>query len=139
MPPNLLEIFRQMSFFSSVLAGFAIAVAIELIALGNKGLLASSAAAMFIISSATSVVATFASVIILNAATGLPGLTQPSEAWVMHYVGLGILPTGSLVLFLAGIGLIGWLHSKPLGIVSTISAALGFVLVIALLRSIISL
>jgi hypothetical protein len=48
MSTDIVEIFRQYSFLSSVLAGFAITVAIELLALGKKGQVSCSAAAMFL-------------------------------------------------------------------------------------------
>jgi hypothetical protein len=133
---DIVEIFRQYSFLSSVLAGFAITVAIELVALGRKGRVASSAIAMFLLSAVVSVVATFVFVFVMTGVIGPPGLPRPSEAWIMHFVGgIGVLPLGGLILFLAGIALVGWLRSRALGILTTVSSALALVLIIYILRS----
>jgi len=137
MNPDILEIF---SFVSSVLAGFAITVAIELIALAKKGPLASSAVAVFLTSSIITVVATFIFVLVMTSAIGPPGFPRPNDEWIMHFIGgIGVLPFGGLFLFLAGIALVGWLHSKPLGIITTVSTALALVLVIDILRSIVTM
>jgi hypothetical protein len=138
MSTDIPEIFRQYSFLSSVLAGFAITVAIELIALGKKGRVASSAIAAFLISSVGSVVITFIFVVLMAAMLGPagPGYPRPSDEWIMHFVGgMGILPLAGLVLFLVGIALTGWLHSKVMGIITTVAVALAFALVIYILRT----
>jgi hypothetical protein len=136
MSSDIVEIFRQYSFLSSVLAGFAITVAIELVALGRKGRVASSAIAMFLLSAVVSVVATFVFVFVMTGMIGPPGFPRPSEAWILHFVGgIGVLPLGGLILFLAGIALVGWLRSKALGIITTVSSALALVLIIYILRS----
>ena len=137
MSLDILEIFRQMSFVSSVLAGFAITVAIELIALGKKGRLASSTVAVFLTSSIITVVATFIFVFVMTSAIGPPGLPKASDAWIMQFIGgIGVLPFAGLFLFLAGIALVGWLHSKPIGIISSIFTVLALVLVIYIMWSI---
>ena len=54
----------------------------------------------------------------------------------MHFVGgIGVLPFAGLILFLAGMGLVGWLRSRLLGIITTVSAVLASVLVVYILRS----
>ena len=136
MSTDILEIFRQYSFLSSVLAGFALTVAIELVALGKKGRVASSAIAMFLLSAVVSVAATFVFVFVMTGVIGPPGFPRPREAWIIHFVGgIGVLPLGGLILFLAGIALVGWLRSKALGILTTVSSALALVLIIYILRS----
>lgn len=140
MSTDILEIFRQMSFVSSVLAGFAITVAIELIALARKGRLASSAIAVFLTASIITVVATFIFVFVMTSSIGPPGSPRPSEEWIEHFIGgIGVLPFFGFSLFLAGIGLVGWLHSKPLGIVTTVFVALALVLVIYVMRNIVAI
>jgi hypothetical protein len=136
MSTDILEVFRQYSFLSSVLAGFALTGAIELVALGKKGRVASSAIAMFLLSAVVSVAATFVFVFVMTGLIGPPGFPRPSEAWVAHFVGgIGVLPLGGLILFLAGIALVGWLRSKALGMLTTVSSALALVLIIYILRS----
>jgi hypothetical protein len=134
--PDTLEIFRQMSFVSSVLAGFGIAAAIELIALGRKGRLCSSAIGLFLTSSVITLAATFLFVIIMTSALGLPGSPKPSDTWMVHFVGgIGVLPFAGLILFLGGIGLVGWLHSKPIGIITSVSAGVALLFIIYVMSS----
>ena len=136
MSADILEVFRQYSFLSSVLAGFALTGAIELVALGKRGRVASSAIAVFLLSAVVSVAATFVFVLVMTGMIGPPGFPRPSEAWIVHFVGgIGILPLGGLILFLAGIALVGWLRSKALGILTTVSSALALLLIIYILRS----
>ena len=135
MSTDILEVFKQMSFLSSVLAGFAITVAIQLISLAKRPLVTASAA-LFLISSVVSAVATFIFIMVLTAAIGPPGYPQPGEAWILNFVGgIGVLPFLGLILFLAGIGLVGWLHSRFLGALTTASAVLAFVIVLRVLMS----
>ena len=97
MSTDNLEIFRQMAFVSSVLAGFAIAVAIELIALAKKGPVAFAAIAAFLTSSIISVAATFSFVIVMTSMIGPEGSTQPSDEWIIRFIGgIGVLPFNRL-------------------------------------------
>jgi hypothetical protein len=136
MYAEILEVFKQMSFLSSVLAGFAITVAIQLVSVTERKPLVTAAMAVFLISSVVSAVATFIFVAVMTGVIGPPGFPHPSEAWIVHFVGgIGVLPFAGLILFLAGIGVVGWIRSKPLGIVTTTAALLGLALVICILRS----
>jgi len=133
---DILEILRQYSFLSSVLAGFAITVAIELVALRRKSRVASLAIAAFLLSSVVSVVATFTFVFVMTGVIGPPGFPRPTDAWIAHFVGgIGVLPMVGLILFLIGIALIGWLHSKALGMLTSASAVLALVLLVYILSS----
>jgi hypothetical protein len=136
MSPDILEVLKQWSFLSSVLAGFGIAVAIELISLGQKKPIVNAAIAVFLISAVIMTALTFVFVLVMTGVIGSPGSPRPSEVWIVHFVGgVGVGPLAALLLFLAGIGLVGWIHSKLLGIITTISAVLAFVLVIWVLLS----
>ena len=87
MPAEYLEIFRQMSFLTSVLAGFAITVAIELIALAEKKSLTTAAIAVFLVSSVISTAATFTFVLVMTSIIGPPGFPQPNEEWIIYFIG----------------------------------------------------
>jgi hypothetical protein len=131
MSLDILEVFKQMSFLSSVLAGFAIAVAIELISQVEKKPLVTAAIAVFLVSSVMSAVATFIFIAVMIGVIGPPGFPHPDEEWVLQFVGgIGVFPFVGLTLFLAGIGLVGWIRSKLLGVIATVAALLGFTLVI---------
>lgn len=137
MSSDFLEIFKQMSFLSSVLAGFAITAAIQLVSLTKKEPLVNATIAVFIISSVILAVATTVFVLVMTATIGPPGFPRPSDEWILHFIGgIGVLPVFGTLFFLAGIGLVGWLRSKILGVVTTISAVLASVLIIYILWSI---
>ena len=136
MPAEYLEIFRQMSFLTSVLAGFAITVAIELIALAEKKSLTTAAIAVFLVSSVISTAATFTFVLVMTSIISPPGFPQPNEEWIIYFIGgIGVLPFIGLILFLVGIGLVGWLRSRLLGIITTVSVVLASIFVFYILIS----
>lgn len=136
MSSDLQEIFRQMSFLSSVMAGFAIAVAVELIVSAEKKPISTAAISIFLLSSLTSAAATTVFVFIMVSAMGSAGWTRPTEEWLTYFMGgMGVLPMVGLILFFIGIGLVGWLRSKLIGIISSVSAALAVFIVIYILSS----
>jgi hypothetical protein len=131
MSSDILEVFRQMSFLTSVIAGFAIAVAVELISLPEKKSLVTATTALFLISAVASIVATFIFILVMTAAIGAPGFHQPDETWVLHFMGgIGVLPLFSILLFLSGIGTVGWIRSKILGIITTTSSIIAFLIIL---------
>jgi hypothetical protein len=137
MSPNLLEVFKQMSFLSSVLAGFAIAVAVQLLSLPNKKALVTATIAAFLISSALSAAATFVFVMVMIAGIGSPGFATLNGAWIARFAGgIGVIPFAALVLFLLGIALVGWIRSKVLGAITTTAAILASALVLYVLVNI---
>jgi len=136
MSSDILEVFRQFSFLSSVVAGFALTVAIELVALRRRSRIASAAIAMFLLSAVVSVAATSMFVFVMTGIIGPPGFPRPSERWLVYFVGgMGLMPVMGLVLFLAGIALVGWLRSKALGVLTTVSSVLALVLLVSILRA----
>jgi hypothetical protein len=136
MSLDVLEVFKQMSFLSSVLAGFAIAVATTLISQVEKKPLVTAAIAVFLVSSVMSTVATVIIIAVMIGAIGPPGWPHPDEEWVLRFVGgIGVFPFAGLTLFLAGIGLVGWIRSKLLGVIATIAALFGFTLIIYVMIS----
>ena len=136
MSTDILEVFKQMSFLSSVIAGFAISVAIALISLVEKKPLVTAAIAIFLVTSVISAVTTFIFIAVMIGVIGPPGYPHLDEDWVLRFVGgIGVGPFLSLTLFLTGIGLVGWIRSKLLGVIATIAALLGFTLVISVFIS----
>jgi hypothetical protein len=116
MSTDILGVSKQMSFLSSVLAGFATTVAVQLIWASEKKPLVTVATAVVLISSLVSAVATFIFVAFMTGVIGPPGFPRPGEPWLVHLAGgIGVLPFVGLILFLAGIGVVGWTRSKSLG------------------------
>jgi hypothetical protein len=112
-------------------------VAIELISLGQKRPIATAAIAVFLISAVVLTAQTFVFVLVMTGVIGSPGFPYIEEGWLVHFVGgIGVVPLAALLLFLTGIGLVGWIHSKLLGIITTVSAASAFALVIGSLLSV---
>ncbi len=127
MQPDQLEYARQLLFFSSILAGFAVATAAQIISAASKPKVATYAAGAYIVSAAFSLLATFGYVFVLITAAGAPGLQPPPVGPLIAVsVPLGFLLTVGLVSFLVGIALTGWIHSRSLGILSTVTTALCF-------------
>jgi hypothetical protein len=46
---------------------------------------------------------------------------------------MGMLVLLGVAAFLVGVGLIGWLHSKAIGIVSTVTITISFLVIIAIM------
>ena len=136
MSQDILEVFKQMSFLSSVLAGFAIAVATTLLSQVEKKPLVTATIAVFLVSSVMSAVTTFIFVAVMIGVIGPPGWPHPDEEWVLRFVGgIGVFPFVGLTLFLIGIGLVGWIRSKLMGVIATVAALLGFTLLICVMIS----
>ena len=134
MRAESLAILRQYAFLTSVLAGFALTAAIELVGLGKRARLATFAIALFLLSSLLSVVCTCLFVMVLASLLAPPGYPSASEKWVTHLLGgSGVLPFAGVVLFLMGIGLVGWLRSRALGAFTTLTAGLSLCLLVYLM------
>jgi hypothetical protein len=91
---------------------------------------------VFLVSSVISVVATFIFIMVLIGAIGTPAWPQPSEEWVLQFLGgIGVIPFFGWALFIVGIGLVGWIRSKLLGVITTVAALLGFTLYVYVMIS----
>jgi len=139
METNQLEFARQFLFLASVLAGFAVAVAAELISMARKDRVASVAIGAFTVSAGFSLVATFGYVFVLTAAAGAPGVQQsPAMGQIIAAaIPLGFACIAGVIAFLVGVGLTGWIHSRPVGIVSTVTTVLCLGAMLALALSLI--
>lgn len=106
---------------ASVLGGFAFAAVIELLVSDKKGKLANTIIAMFSTSalmflySLLSYVLIYSALLVDNAA--LDVLTRTGAmALVIIFI--------AIFLLIASIGAAGWLHSKPVGIATTVAATI---------------
>ncbi|HQJ51446.1 MAG TPA: hypothetical protein PKW05_06685 [Anaerolineae bacterium] len=134
MRAESLEILRQYAFLTSLLAGFALTAASELVGLGTRARLATVAIALFLLSPLLSVVYTCLSVMVLARLLAPPGYLSASEEWVTHLLGgIGVLPFAGVMLFLTGIGLVGWLRSRALRAFSTLTAGRSLYLLVYLM------
>ena len=130
---------EQLTLLSSIIGGFSLAIAVEFLAGEKKQRIAGFMIGVFILTASLLLIATsVGSQIVVKMAVlenvplqdAPPHLlenmpTAASFVSLFYYVGLG--------LFIAGLGLAGWLHSKTLGIATTIMAVLGGGTVITLM------
>ena len=116
---------NQMVFLASILSGFGIAVAVEFISSGDKRRRVTLAIAAFVISAALLLSVTAVGSLMLvrwelwqNASTNTSLLAR------LHHIRTAIstLLMAGLALFLVGLGIAGWIHSKIIGAVTTITA-----------------
>lgn len=123
--PTSLE---QFVIFSSILAGFAFAVVIQLVALKDERGIVSFAEGVFILSSITFIIFTFIGSSILAELGRTSTLQQDfaQDIYFLSNINFVLLFIG-LITFLTGIAVVGWIQSKVVGIFATIVAALALV------------
>ncbi|MFN8434570.1 MAG: hypothetical protein U0V18_11135 [Anaerolineales bacterium] len=122
---------EQLTLLSSIIGGFSLAIAVEFLAGEKKQRIASILIGIFILTASLLLIATsvgsqivvkmaiLENVQIADAPPHLLENMPIAAAFVsaFYYVGLG--------LFIVGLGLAGWMHSKALGIATTIMAVVG--------------
>lgn len=127
------ETLGQIIFFSALLCGFSFSGVAQLIGQRNTSRIASWTIAMFLISTITLLVATWAAATTYAGVTLARTMTEQS-VWQLYlplFIILVLVTLGTLS-FLAGLGLLGWMYSKGMGIVSTTLASIGLVLITVL-------
>ena len=130
---------EQLTLLSSIIGGFSLAIAVEFLAGEKKQRIASFLIGIFILTASLLLIATSVGSQIVVKMSILentefanipPHLLEnmPTAAMfvsIFYYIGLG--------LFISGLGLAGWMHSRPLGIATTIMAIVGGGTVITLM------
>lgn len=138
------EAIRELVFVSAVLAGFAFAVVVQVIALKDPRRRTSWLIGIFLLTSTLLLASTLAgSVLLIRFATlseivarGGPADVIADRSARLDRAGLTLLLpfTAGLAAFLAGIGLMGWLHSARVGILSVLCALVCGLAVAVILR-----
>ncbi len=129
------ELARQTTSLSGILAALAFAVVIQLIALSNKHRISAVTVCLFIACAALSLVATAIGALLLIQLAGLPTSLSPAQFAELRelqtpitlMIDLAIL---GLVLFYAGLMLVGWIHSSSVGVFADVLFIIGVVFVI---------
>lgn len=133
---------EQMTLLSSIIGGFSLAIAVEFLAGEKKQRVAGPLIGIFILAASLLLIATsvgsqivvkMAIVENVEIAKIPPHLLEnmPTAARFVstfYYIGLG--------MFVAGLGLAGWMRNKTLGIVTTVIAVVGGGFIIALMLTI---
>jgi hypothetical protein len=134
------EILRQMLFISSILAGFAFTVVVQLLNREGRTKVVLWSAITFIASTMSLLIATVGGAVLLFASNVLLLRATPEmvDATNGLFAFLGIFFIIGLMTFIIGIAIVGWLQSKTLGIIAVILSILscmimsGFYIVVAL-------
>jgi hypothetical protein len=130
---------NQVVFLTSILAGFSLSIAVQLISSHDKRRVVFASIMVFVVSAALLLATTsMASLILMRwelwQKTSLP---PASLARIVHIRSLmsTMLMVG-LLLFLAGLGLAGWIHSRAVGVISAITAAITALLIMWAVKAI---
>ena len=130
---------EQLTLLSSIIGGFSLAIAVEFLAGEKKQRITGLLISIFVLTASLLLIATsVGSQIVVKMAVlenvplqdAPPHLlenmpTAASFVSIFYYIGLG--------LFITGLGLAGWMHSKAVGIATTIMAVFGGGVVITLM------
>jgi hypothetical protein len=141
MMSDVVESIQQGLLLSTLLAGFAITALVQLIALGKSGKLASAAIITFLVAVAFTLISTLGGVLAQGAARGFGGLDHALTVSELtsFSVAVGNWALLGFVALLVGVGLMGWLHSRRVGIVSTLLMASSLLVILSMLLRLIRL
>jgi hypothetical protein len=137
LPQNVSDVLQQFTLINSLLAAFAIAIAVQLISLRDTQTITSVTVAVFLVASLallvsiTGYIRVTSDLLLMDTPTAdaVTRTVESSDASISY----GASALG-VTLFYTGVGLVGWLHSRRLGILSTTCALVAFILVAALER-----
>lgn len=128
------ELIRQLVFFTSILAGFAFSGVIQLLALKDARKITSWVIGCLTVSASIMLIATFIGSILLYKVESYPTAGQVPQRLLVFFGRVGLLELCLLLLglavFLAGVGLTGWIRSKFVGIVSSVAAVLALIVML---------
>jgi hypothetical protein len=133
---NILQEVNLIATLSGILAGFAFSAVIQLLSTDRPGWLTSAVITIFSVSTLMLLYTLFTFVMI-GAATA--ELNQEIEIWSNLGGWAFVVAFLGLLLFLAGVGLSGWIRSKATGIATSIFAAITFCMVMWVFISAIAL
>jgi hypothetical protein len=141
MMSDVVESMQQGLLLSTLLAGFAITALVQLVSMGKSGRIASATIIAFLVATALTLISTVGGVLALSGARGFAGLSHaltPTEL-ASFSVAVGNWALLGFVALLVGVGLMGWLHSRRVGIVSTLLMGSSLVVIISMLLRLIRL
>ncbi len=125
---------NQSVFLSSILCAFSLAIAVQLICTTINRRIAGLAIAVFLASAAALLVTTFmGSLILIRSEAWQASQAMPPRVGVVRAIMNDMFMLG-LILFLVGLGLTGWLRSKLIGFVATLTALLAGALILWVIR-----
>lgn len=109
----------QVSFISGLMAGFSLTIAAQVIRSNAKGPVANTTFVLFVASSLLFLIALYIDVALSLRVAGISEFPEALVAQITMVRNIGTsAATSALFIFIASIGLIGWLQSKWSGIVT---------------------
>jgi hypothetical protein len=122
----------QVVFLTSILAGFSLSIAVQLICSRERRGVVYCCIAVFVVSTALLLATTSLSSLILMRWELWQQLSLPQAALLRVArvrSAMGSMLMGGVLLFLIGLGLAGWIHSKRIGVISVITVVLTALLI----------
>ena len=131
---SLADVFRQLAFISALIGGFAFAFLGVLLAIPSRNRIVDWTAGMAMATVAGLLICVIGWTLMASevatatpAQAGAEGVLQVAMKWNLMHSRLSLLFIVGMLLFLASLGLSGWMRSRALGAVSTIIALLAAV------------
>jgi len=115
---NYLQEAGALATLSGILAGFAFSAVVQFLASERQGKLSTAVIVVFSLSTLMFLFSLIAFVMGFATAAELNDIPPESLDWIGVYSFLVLI--GALYLFLAGIGVAGWMRSRAAGIATTI-------------------
>ncbi|MEH6456342.1 MAG: hypothetical protein V7749_08470 [Cocleimonas sp.] len=111
----------QVSFISSLMAGFSLSIAVQLIRLKQDNYLSLINFLFFTLTALSFLIALYIDVALLLRTVGMKDFSPELILEISHIRNVGTsAATFAFFLFILSIGMVGWLHSRLAGIVTTL-------------------
>ena len=121
---------------AGVLAGFSLAAVVQLLTANVSGKLATAGIVLF---SAAAVMFLYSLIVAVLSFSAAAELNEVPSALDNLNVGALLISFGAIYIFVAGIGLAGWMRSRVAGIITTIFALISICLITYAIYSVIAL
>ena len=120
----------QVAFISGLMAGFSLSVAVQVFRSRTTGSMATTCFVLFTASSLLFLVGLYIEVALSLRIAGLEQFPAEllSQISAIRAIGTSAATT-ALFMFIISIGLIGWLHSKLAGIITSLAAVITFIVI----------
>jgi hypothetical protein len=130
---SVIEYYRQFAFVSSILAGFAFSFYGVLLSASAQHRVTNLAALLAVMASIALLLVTLGMTFAAAIAASLPNDAKMPSSVLAQQTPLSFCFLVGIALLFGAFGLGGWIRSRPLGIATTVIAALGLVSAIAVL------
>jgi hypothetical protein len=128
---------NQFATLSGILGGLTLAVIVELFLTDDKRKLATTMTLVFCLATFMFLVSMVTNMILVIAAAELKETAH--AALVPLLLTAGLVTFGGVEALLVGLGLAGWLHSKYVGVVTTVFALIATIVIVSALVYVVTL